>query len=332
MGAVSPEVARVEPPDPVTGGWGRAVSTEKQGRLPGGGGLWAEEGGLGTVAPVIQASRQGLLRFAGLGRESVWLGQVGPCWVPGVSSESSWGGWWTLAVGEGQGGGGPGVLGRLASASASLEFGPGRLPQWCSLSRTLARAEPRAEATSLPCLPPLPRLTGRTSCPRLGWGLESQRPGVDPGSGVEAAASAEVRGTGGVWGARRGALLEQGWVRVGFLGEGPLVHRTPLWPSGCLLPETEGTESQVDIPEILRTACGFGGGLLPAAPWFPRRGLLSSVVAPATSTHVLRGPLGHLASMPTPPWLRPGQAGPEDPGGPHLSLLPCWAFSVPCVC
>ena len=109
---------------------------------------------------------------------------------------------------------------------------------------------------------------------------------------------------------------------MGFLGEGPLVHRTPLWPSGCLLPETEGPESQVDIPGILRTACAFGGGLLPAAPWFPRRGLPSSVVAPATSTHVLRGPLGHLASVPTPPWLRPGQAGPENPGGPHLSLLP----------
>lgn len=190
------------------------------------------------------------------------------------------------------------------------------------------------EQKPLPCpaCPPLPRLTGRTSCPRLGWGLESQRPGVDPGSAAEAAASAEVRGTGRIWGARRGALLEQGWMCVGFLGEGPLVHRTPLWPSGCLLPETEGPESQVDIPGILRTACGFGGGLLPAAPWFPRRGLLSSLVAPATSTHVLRGPLGHLPSVPTPPWLRPGQAGPEDPGGPHLSLLPRWAFSVPCGC
>jgi len=32
-------------------------------------------------------------------------------------------------------------------------------------------------------------------------------------------------------GDRRGALIEQGWVRAGFLGEGPLAHRTPLWPT-----------------------------------------------------------------------------------------------------
>lgn len=81
-----------------------------------------------------------------------------------------------------------------------------------------------------------------------------------------------------------------------------LAHRTPLWPRGCLLPETEGRESQVDIPGILRTACGFGGGLLPAAPWFPRRGLLSGVVAQAASTRVLRGPLGTWPLCP----LRPG--------------------------
>ncbi|XDA87965.1 hypothetical protein R6Z07M_017646 [Ovis aries] len=49
-----------------------------------------------------------------------------------------------------------------------------------------ARREPPARAL----------LTGRTSCPRLGWGLESQWPGVDPGSAVEAAASAESCGFG----------------------------------------------------------------------------------------------------------------------------------------
>ena len=78
------------------------MCTEKQGRLPGGGELWTEEGDLGTVAPVTQAPRQGLLTFAGLGRQGLWLGWVGPpCWVLGVSSESSWGGWWTLTVSRG---------------------------------------------------------------------------------------------------------------------------------------------------------------------------------------------------------------------------------------
>ena len=79
---MSPEVARGEPPGPVTGGWGRAVGTEKQGRLPGGGGLWAEEGGLGPLAPVIQAPRQGLLTFAGLGRQESLVGARGPVLCP----------------------------------------------------------------------------------------------------------------------------------------------------------------------------------------------------------------------------------------------------------
>lgn len=104
-------------------------------------------------------------------------------------------------------------------------------------------------------------------------------------------------------GDRREALLERGWVRAGFLGEGPVVHRTSFWRSGCLLPETGGRrESQVDIPGIPRTACGLRrGGLLPAAPWFPRRGLLSSVAAQATSTRVLRGPLGTWPPCPPHP-------------------------------
>lgn len=184
------------------------------------------------------------------GVKSLWLGPVGPCCVPGVSSESSWGGWWTLAVGEGQGGGGPGVLGRLASASASLEFGPGRLPQWHSLSRTLARAEPRAEATSLPCLPPLPRLTGRTSCPWLGWGLESQRPGVDPGSAVEAAASAEVRGTGGVWGARRGLFWSRGGCAWASWGRGPWANAPRSGPAVVYSQRLRGQRAKLTFLEF----------------------------------------------------------------------------------
>lgn len=104
----------------------------------------------------------------------------------------------------------------------------------------------------------------------------------------------------------------------GFLEEGLPVGLAQLLPRGCLLPEREGTECQIDIPGILRALCGFegggGGGLLLSSSLISRGRLRGAVCRVPTL-------MCTWSSVSTLPWLSPSQLD-QRIGEPQRSALP----------
>lgn len=104
-------------------------------------------------------------------------------------------------------------------------------------------------------------------------------------------------------GDRREALLERGWCVQASWGRTPWSTAPRSGPAAVYSQRLRGGgRAKWTFLEFQELRVDWGGGLLPAPPWFPRRGLLSSVAAQATSTRVVRGPLGTWPPCP----LHPG--------------------------
>lgn len=227
---------------------------------------------------------------------------------------------WTLTVSQGAGSGGWGGW----PALLRLEFGSGHPPQ-----RGFAVPPPchvpghEQKPLPAPCLPPSQADWTHILSPAR-WGLESQWPGVDPGSAVRG--GCVCRGEGGGIGTE-GSSRAGNWVRAGFLGEGPVVTHLVL-AQWLFTPRDWGAaESQArQLLEFRELCVWIRGEISLLSLVSPRR--IAEQRGGTGHQHVLR-PLGHLASHS--PHHSSGLARLDlwrTLGASQSGCLPRWAFSL----